>query len=63
MKNFSGKELVEIVHAPSVFLSAIFKLFFDHFDDLMIVYIDDVIIYSKTEQDHIIHLLKIFEKF
>ena len=29
----------------------------------MIIYIDDVIIYSKIEQDYLTHLWKIFEKF
>ena len=52
-----------IAHAPSVFLSAMFKFFFNYLDDFMIFYVDDVIIYSKTEQDHITHLWKIFEKF
>ena len=29
----------------------------------MIFYVDDVIVYSKTKQDHLTHLWKIFEKF
>ena len=33
-----------IAHVPSVFLSAMFKLFFDYLDDFMIFYIDYVII-------------------
>ena len=53
----------KIAHAHSVFLSTMFTLFFNYFDDFMIFYVDDVIIYSKTEQDHITHLKKIFEKF
>ena len=64
MKNFSEKRVsYRIAHVPSVLLSAMFKLFFDYLDDFMRFYIDDVIIYSKTEQDHPIHLWKIFEKF
>ena len=51
-----------IAQTPSVFLSAMFKLFFDYLDDFMISYIDDVTIYSKTDQDHLIHLMKIFKK-
>ena len=49
-----------IAHAPSVFLSAMFKLFFNYLDDFMIFYIDDVIVYSKTEHDHLTQLQKIF---
>ena len=52
-----------IACAPSVFLSTMFKLYFENLDDFMIFYVDDVIVYSKTEQDHITHLWKIFEKF
>ena len=60
----SGKELAMELHMiPSIFLSAMFKLFFNYLDNFMIFYIDDVIIYSKTEQDHLTHLQKIFEKF
>ena len=29
----------------------------------MIFYVDDMIVYSKSEQDHITHLWRIFEKF
>ena len=45
-----------IAHAPSVFLSAMFKLCSEYLDDFMIFYVDDMIVYSKTEQDHINHL-------
>ena len=40
-----------------------FNLFFDYLDDFMIFYVDDMIVFSKTEQAHITHLWKIFEKF
>ena len=63
MVNSSGRVSYGIAHAPSVFLSTVGKLFFNYLDDFMISYVDDVIIYTKTEQDHITHLWKIFEKF
>ena len=52
-----------IDNTPSVFLSVMFKLFFEYFDDFMILYVDDAIVYSKTEQDQITLLQKIFNKF
>ena len=52
-----------IAHAPSVFLSVIFKLFLYYLGDFVIFNIHDIIVYSKTEQDHLIHLWKIFDKF
>ena len=48
-------------HAPTVFLSTMFILFLN--TGMTLFYIDDVIVYSKTEQEHITHLQKIFEKF
>ena len=35
----------------------------DYLDGFIIFYMDNVIIYSKTQQDHITHLGKIFENF
>ena len=52
-----------IAHAPSVFIFTVFKLFCDYLDDFTIFHIDVVIIFSKTEQDHLTHLQKMFEKF
>ena len=63
MINSSRRVSYGIAHAPHVFLSAMFKPFFDYLDDFMIFYPDDVILYSKTEQDHITHLWTTFEKF
>ena len=44
-----------IGHATSVFLSAMFKTLFEYF---MIFFVEDVIVYSKTKQDHITYLQK-----
>ena len=45
-----------IAHTPNVSMSAMFKLFFNYLDDFMIFYVDDVIVYSRTEQDNLTHL-------
>ena len=47
-----------IAYTPSVFLSAMFKLFFDYLDYFMIFYVDVVIIYSKIEQNHLTPFLE-----
>ena len=39
------------------------KLFFEYLDYLLIVYVDNIIVYSKTENDHLAHLRKVFKKF
>ena len=52
-----------IAHVPCVFLSTMFKLLFNYLDDCMIFYVEYVIFHSKTEQEHMTHLQKMFEKF
>ena len=36
-------------HALKIFLNAKFKLFFKYLDDFLIFYVNDIIVYSKTE--------------
>ena len=40
-----------------------FKLFFEYLDDFLIFYVNDISVYSKTENEHLAHLRKVFEKF
>ena len=39
-----------------------FKLFFNYLDDLLIFYVDDIIVYSEMESEHLVHLRKVFKK-
>ena len=34
----------------------------DYLDDLVVVLLDDILIYSKTLEDHAIHLRKVLQK-
>ena len=52
-----------VAHTLSIFLNAMFKLFFEYLDNFLIFYVDDIIVYSKMESEHLIHLRKVFEKF
>ena len=52
-----------VVHTPRMFLNAMFKLFFEYLDDFLIFYVNDIIVYSKMESEHLVHLIKVFEKF
>ena len=40
-----------------------FKLFFKYLDDFLIFYVDDIIVYSKMESEHLVNLRKVFKKF
>ena len=34
----------------------------NYLDDLIVVFLDDVLIYSKTIEDHVVHLWKVLQK-
>jgi hypothetical protein len=50
-----------LTNAPSTFQRAMNSIFKDELYKFVLVYLDDIIIYSKTFNDHLIHLRKVFE--
>ena len=38
-------------------------IFFDLLDDCMIVYLDDILIFSRTKEEHLTALNKVFSRF
>ena len=34
----------------------------DYLDDFVVVFLDDFLIYSKTIEDHVVHLRKVLQK-
>ena len=40
-----------------------FRLFFKYLDDFLVFWMDDLFIYSQTEEEHLKHLQLVFEKF
>ena len=49
--------------AQSIFLNLMFKLFFKYLDKCVVFWMDDLLIYSQTEEEHLKHLELDFEKF
>jgi hypothetical protein len=49
-------------NAPPTFQRLMNKILREYLDEFVIVYIDDLLIYSKTFEEHIEHLRKIFDK-
>ena len=40
-----------------------FKLFITYLDDFLVFWMDDLLIYSQTEEEHLKHIELVFEKF
>ena len=41
-----------LTNAPSYFMSMMNKVFMDFLDKCVVVFIDDILIYSRDEEDH-----------
>jgi hypothetical protein len=48
-------------NAPPTFQRLMNKLFRDYIDEFMVVYIDDILIFSKTFEDHMRHVKIVFD--
>ena len=51
-----------LTNAPATFQRLMNSIFQDYLDDFVIVYLDDIMIYSRTYNDHLHHLEKVFER-
>jgi hypothetical protein len=45
-----------LMNAPAVFMNIINRVFHDYLDQFVVVFIDDILIYSKSQEDHRVHL-------
>ena len=50
-----------LTNAPAVFMDLMNRVFKDFLDTFVIVFIDDILVYSKTEAEHEEHLHKVLE--
>ena len=51
-----------LCNAPSTFQRIMNTTFFDLLDVCVLIYLDDILIYSKTVEQHKIDLQKVFER-
>jgi hypothetical protein len=49
-------------NAPAYFMYLMNKVFMEHLDKFVVVFIDDILIFSKTEEEHRKHLRLVLEK-
>ncbi|KAL4013398.1 hypothetical protein IC575_025567 [Cucumis melo] len=50
-----------LTNAPAVFMDLMNRVFKDFLDSFVIVFVDDILIYSKTEAEHEKHLRQVLE--
>ncbi|KAJ9561583.1 hypothetical protein OSB04_006743 [Centaurea solstitialis] len=48
-----------LTNAPTVFMDLVNRVYRPMLDKLVIVFIDDILIYSKTKEDHVVHLIEV----
>ena len=45
-----------LTNAPATFCTLMNQLFHDYLDKFMVVYLDDIVVYSRTLEEHVEHL-------
>jgi len=50
-----------LTNAPAVFMDTMNRVFHDHLDQFIVVFIDNILIFSKNQVDHALHLRSVKE--
>jgi hypothetical protein len=51
-----------LTNAPAYFMYLISKVFMEYLEKFMVVFIDDILVYSKNEEEHEEHLSLVLQK-
>ena len=51
----------ELINVPTTFCNLMNDVLFDFLDSFVVVYLDDIVIYNLTLEDHLVHLEQVFD--
>ena len=51
-----------LCNATMTFTTLMNNIFHEYLDDFVIIYIDDILVFSKTTEEHAKHFKKVFQK-
>ena len=51
-----------LTNAPATFMRLMNSVFMEYLDKFVVIYIEDILIYSKTEEEHAEHLRLVLTK-
>jgi hypothetical protein len=51
-----------LTNAPAVFMEAMNRMLHPYLDIFVVVFIDDILVYSKTTEEHEVHLGLVLDK-
>jgi len=51
-----------LTNAPAIFQHMMNDIFWEHLNDFVVIYLDDILIFSKNEEDHEKHVCLVLEK-
>lgn len=50
-----------LMNAPATFSTLMNKLFHPYLDQFVVLYLNDIIVYSNILKEHVVHLIKVFQ--
>jgi len=54
--------LFELTNAPATFCTFINDIFLEWFDHFVVIYINDILVYNNSMEDHVEHFRKVFQR-
>ncbi len=52
----------ELTNAPIMFCTLMNDIFWEWLDNFVVVYIDDILVYDNSMDEHVEHLQKVFQR-